>query len=295
MDNLKCIIKQFSEYQKRRNLSSTTITQYATLLNKFAESVGDVSVSDLTKHDANDFLDGFSTQSDATRAQRACIMRAFFQWAHDEELTERNLGASIIIPKQEKKEIDVMTEVNAMEVLSKAYDTYKKGGVYGLRDYLIVLLFLNTGIRRQELLTITAEDVDEPGCRVLIHGKGSKQRFVYIDANTVELIRTYCKLNSIENGAIIFNISVRSVNRIINKYMEMADCKKHGRSAHGLRKRFATSAYKETLDIYSVSKALGHSTIVTSERYVQVAQDEIRKAFNAVKFKIESENNNENN
>jgi integrase/recombinase XerC len=157
-----------------------------------------------------------------------------------------------------------------------------------MRDIAIMYLFLGSGIRRDELCNIELTDVDLSERVVLIHGKGNKERYCYFSEGVAGVLSEYINhhrksLKKHEESAMLFlsqqstRISLRAINDIVDKYLEASNLKEHGRSAHGLRKSFATTLYENTRDIYLVAAQLGHNGLGQIKRYVGVGND-VRQA-----------------
>ncbi len=278
------IVADFSAYQRRRNLSENTINDYATLLTCFVEKVGEGTV---TKKAINDFLDLFVGQSQCSRAKKSCILRSFMTWAFAEDLVSRDFTAYIPVPKAEKKEVSVLVQDEATNVLREAYKSFKKGASSGYRDYLAIYIMLHTGVRRAELVGLKASDVREADMNLLVNGKGRKQRLIPISSELISLVQSYIIEESISGSDRLFPITERTVDRLVNKYMERAGVKKASESAHLLRRTFATLMYNQTGDIFAVSAVLGHANVTTTQRYVKENATAMRNATSSVNFDLE--------
>lgn len=152
-----------------------------------------------------------------------------------------------------------------------------------------------TGIRREELTNIMLTDINFSNSTILIHGKGNKQRKVYINDNLRPILSEYVlshrsALNSASTSRYLFpsikseHASVGTVNNIINHFFDEAGIKQRGISAHILRKRFATTVYNNTNDIALTSKMLGHSSPSVTMRYVSIDENNMRNAAVAVNY-----------
>lgn len=194
-------------------------------------------------------------------------------------------------PKVPEKEPDVLSGEEKAEILRCCADPKNsKGAKTFFRNYAILHILFSTGMRREELVSLKLEDLRLEDNSILIcKAKGGKQRMAYFSDATrgilseyVEAYRSLFKCSAQSQylfmGTASEQLDLSAVNRIVNKYMTIAGCKKAGRSVHSTRKRFATDAYDNSHDIYAVANIIGHSNIKTVRRYVK-ADAERNKAI----------------
>lgn len=287
---------QFLEAIKADGKSKCTIEAYRLDLKSFCEFFCNVDINTIKYADLREWVNnmeqkGFSAN---TRARKISAVKSFFRYLNKMEIIDRNSADGLEIPKLEKKQPIVISNDAASELLLHAKNDGGNEMLY-FRDYTIMAVFLFTGVRREELTNITLQDVDLSNNSILVHGKGNKQRNVYINdslhAILCEYINVYRgKIKTSKNSDFLFpstnskHICVRSVNNIVNKFFESCGIKEDGVSAHILRKRFATSLFQNTRDIALTSKMLGHSSPAVTMRYVVVDEDSMRNAANCVNF-----------
>lgn len=169
------------------------------------------------------------------------------------------------------------------ELLQSAYSCYHLGGRQALRDIVVLELLFSTGLRVSELCSLSKEtfQLDRNGLRLLINGKGRKERIIQI--TTPELLRIlqiYCNEYCEEiqkQGAILYNqrgrpISTQSVRRIIMKHLQRTHTTCHV-TPHMFRHTFATSLLEAGMDIRYIQSLLGHSSISTTQIYTHVAAE----------------------
>lgn len=236
--------------------------------------------------------------SASSRARKIAAVKSFFRYLFKMDFIDKNPADGLTLPKQEKKQPKVITEQQASNLLEmrleKPIDGQNKSALW-FRDYTILAIFLYTGIRREELTNICLSDVDLEKRQILIHGKGSKQRFVFINDTLTAILSEYLatyrqQIKTAETSKYLLptgkqdKMCVKTVNDIINKAFEMAGIKEQGISAHILRKRFATSVFQGTGDIATTSKMLGHSSPTVTMRYIVIDEQNMRNAANAVNF-----------
>ena len=166
------------------------------------------------------------------------------------------------------------------DLLQSAYDNYRPGSRWILRDIVVLELLFSTGLRVSELCALSKETflLTDSGLRLLVNGKGRKERIIQITTpELVHLTKIYDNEFSKEiqnQGAILFNqkgrpLSPQSVRRIINKYLKRIGVSSHV-TPHMFRHTFATSLLEAGLDIRYIQSLLGHSSISTTQIYTHV-------------------------
>lgn len=159
----------------------------------------------------------------------------------------------------------------------------------GIRNKAILSLMVNTGLRVSEVSNLKANDINlKEGKLRVIEGKGSKDRDLIIgNKQALELLREYNRIRpksnyfftSLEAGNEGKQVSVRYLQTMIKRYSQRAGIEKNV-SPHTLRHTFATEFYRETKDIETLRKILGHSDISTTQIYVTLANIDVEKAMN---------------
>lgn len=293
MDNF---ILTFIEALKADGKSKCTIDAYRLDLNGFYAFFSEKNITDIRYIDLREWANSMENKglSAATRARKISSVKSFFKYLFKMEIVDRNPTDGLEIPKLEKKQPIVISNDDASELLFHAKNDGRSEMFY-FRDYSIIATFLFTGIRREELTNITLNDMNLENDTILIHGKGNKQRIVYINETLHAILSEYIKIyrnriKKAKDSIFLFpsscseKVSVETVNNIVNKFFTSAGIKKKGINAHILRKRFATSAFDATHDIMTVSKLLGHSSPTITERYVAINEEYMRNATCAVNF-----------
>lgn len=158
-----------------------------------------------------------------------------------------------------------------------------------LRDYLILNLFLFTGIRRAELIALTSSAILVNQKMIRVRGKGRKTRLIPVSIHLVELIEKYMILvkekTSFDLTESLFytskgnKIYPKFVHNIINSYISKVSTKRK-KSPHILRHTFATQLLKKDADLNSVKELMGHSAISSTERYTHYNIEELKKVYN---------------
>jgi len=177
----------------------------------------------------------------------------------------------------DKKEV-----TSLLEIPNKRYKN-------GKRNKAILSLMVNTGLRVSEVSGLKNKDINiKEGKLRVINGKGSKDRDLTIgNKQTLELLREYNKIRpkgdyffiSLEQDNTGKQLAIRYLQTMVKSYSLRAKIQKNV-SPHSLRHTFATEFYRETKDIETLRKILGHSDISTTQIYITLANIDVEKAMN---------------
>ena len=221
--------------------------------------------------------------SASTRARKLSAIKSFYKYltVRTKQLTE-NPVADLEYPKLRKSLPKYLTMEQSAALLRSV------SGQNEVRDYAILMLFLNCGIRRSELVGLNITDVYEDRIRVI--GKGNKERFVYfgtpcrkaIDAYMVERNKKVLTDNRALFGSRNGNrISVTAVHRLVEKALMQAGLDSTQFSAHKLRHTAATMMLSGGVDVKTVQEVLGHENLNTTQIYTHIENTELKIAAEA--------------
>lgn len=219
----------------------------------------------------------------ASRARKLSSIKSFYKYltVRTKQLTE-NPVADLEYPKLRKSLPKYLTMDQAARLLGSVSGPNEK------RDYAILMLFLNCGIRRSELVGLNITDVYEDRIRVV--GKGNKERFVYfgtpcrkaIDAYMAERTQKVLTDNRALFGSRNGNrISVTAVHRLVDKALLQAGLDPTQFSAHKLRHTAATMMLSGGVDVKTVQEVLGHENLNTTQIYTHIENTELKIAAEA--------------
>ena len=219
----------------------------------------------------------------SSRARKLSAIKSFYKYltVRTKQLQE-NPVADLEYPKLRKSLPKYLTMEQCSRLLSSVSGTNEK------RDYAILMLFLNCGIRRSELVGLNVTDVYEDRIRVV--GKGNKERFVYfgtpcrkaIDAYMVERNKKVLTDNRALFGSRNGNrISVTAVHRLVDKALKQAGLDSTQFSAHKLRHTAATMMLSGGVDVKTVQEVLGHENLNTTQIYTHIENTELKIAAQA--------------
>ncbi len=221
--------------------------------------------------------------SASSRARKLSAIKSFYKYltVRTKQLTE-NPVADLEYPKIRKSLPKYLTFEQSASLLQAVSGQNEK------RDYAILMLFLNCGIRRSELVGLNLTDVYEDRIRVV--GKGNKERFVYfgaacrkaIDAYLVERNQKVLTDNRALFGSRDNNrISVTAVHRLVKKALLQAGLDSTQFSAHKLRHTAATMMLSGGVDVKALQEVLGHENLNTTQIYTHIENTELKIAAEA--------------
>ena len=255
----------------------------------FVGSITTSEVFDFLSYLANDRpLNPDSTYTEygiepSARSRKLSAIKSFYKYltVRTKQLQE-NPVADLEYPKLRKSLPKYLTISQASALLQAV------SGQNAKRDYAILMLFLNCGIRRSELVGLNISDVYEDRIRVI--GKGNKERIVYFGSACHKAIMAYMeernKMVLTDNRALFGSrngnrISVTAVHRLVEKALLKAGLDATQFSAHKLRHTAATMMLSGGVDIKTVQEVLGHENLNTTQIYTHIESTELKLAAEA--------------
>lgn len=219
----------------------------------------------------------------AARARKLSALKSFYKYLTVRtKLLEENPVADLEYPKLRKSLPRYLTMEQSAALLKAA------SGENQRRDYAIIMIFLNCGIRRSELVGLNLTDVYEDRLRVI--GKGNKERFVYFGTACKKAIDAYLEERNkkvLSDNRALFGsrdnnrISTSAVHRLIKKYLLIAGLDQDSFSAHKLRHTAATMMLSGGVDVKTVQEVLGHENLNTTQIYTHIENTELKIAAEA--------------
>ena len=292
------------------NKSPNTVKEYNYDLNRFLKyimfhlgitsekNIDKIDIHDLTLDDMNKitlddihsylfFLTNKFQSKPATRARKAASIRVFFKYLSQKGLISQNPAMNLETPKLGKRIPKYLSLDDSKKLLAVADSEDDRNRE---RDYAILTLFLNCGIRLSELVGINIKDIDFSENKLNVIGKGNKERTIYLNKSCVNSINSYLSVRpktGIKKGSedALFlserleRISNRTVQHIVKQELLKAGLDTNKYSVHKLRHTAATLMYKYgNVDIRALQELLGHESISTTEIYTHVDNEQIRNA-----------------
>ena len=293
------------------NKSPNTIKEYNYDLNNFLKfilvhfkmtdkkdfkeiDIHDMSVSTVEKITLEDihaylfYLKNNFNSKAATRARKVASIRVFFNYLCNKSgMIDKNPAQNLETPKQDKripKYLSLDDSKKLLEAATNVDDRNKE------RDFAIITLFLNCGMRLSELVGINFKDINFNDCKLSVIGKGNKERTIYLNKACMNAINSYIAVRprdgvkSDSRDALFLSerkerISNRTVQYIVKQELQRAGLDTNKYSVHKLRHTAATLMYQYgNVDIRALQELLGHESISTTEIYTHVDNSQVRNA-----------------
>lgn len=221
--------------------------------------------------------------SPTSRARKLSAIKSFYKYltVRTKQLDE-NPVQDLEYPKLRRSLPKYLTLEESERLLKSV------SGPNSQRDFAILMIFLNCGIRRAELVGLNLSDVYPDRLRIV--GKGNKERFVYMGTACRRAIDLYLpvreKVELSDNRALFGSrdrnrISVSAVHRLVKKHMLAAGLDASQFSAHKLRHTAATLMLSSGVDVKTVQEVLGHEHLNTTEIYMHIESAELKIAADA--------------
>ncbi|MCM1363615.1 MAG: tyrosine recombinase XerC [Faecalibacterium sp.] len=250
--------------------------------------IDDTYIEKLTLTDIHGFLaycNGDRKNSSVTRARKASSIRGFFKYVSDKMGYISSNPATQLQVSPSKKKLPKYLTLEQSQQLLQAVDGDNK-----LRDYCIITLFLNCGLRLAELVGLNLSDFNLNTKTLIVTGKGNKQRMLYLNKACVDSIKAYLAVRPVEGlrgddrNALFISRLKKRMGRQAVQLMVYDNLKKIGLdgnhySVHKLRHTAATLMYQYgDVDVLVLKDMLGHENLSTTEIYTHVENKQLREA-----------------
>ena len=223
----------------------------------------------------------------ASRARKTSTLRIFFKYLSVQTHQLDNNPAELLeSPKVKQALPKHLTLEDSLELLNSVEGPYKE------RDYCILTLFLNCGLRLSELCALNLSSISGDGTLTVV-GKGNKERMVYLNSACLDAIAKYLAVRpnegvpATDKNALFISrnkrrISPKTVQHIVKTYLEKSGLGNMGYSTHKLRHTAATLMYQHgNVDIRVLKDILGHANLGTTQIYTHVSNTQIKQAVDS--------------
>jgi integrase/recombinase XerC len=264
-----------------KNRSTATIRAYQTDIQQFISFLHAISVSacapqDVTKVDILEYF-SFLSKKDLTgvaRARKLSAIREYFRFLEGIGEIEKSPTNGVETPKREKNGRQVLRSDEYTKMLSLAGANP--------RDYAVLQVFLQTGIRVSELANLRREDIDFIKPAITVRGKGSVEREIVLEKKGVHALKSYLAVRPESVSKRVFlnyqgdPISERGIRKLVVKYRKEAGITKKA-SCHTFRHTFATCKAEKGVPAYQLQQWLGHANLNTTQIYIHLGKQNARK------------------
>ena len=259
-------------------------------------SIKHLTIDDVSKIRTQDIVDFIAyarndrKNNSSTRNRKLSSIKSFFRHVHNKKhYIDKNPAEDIDGIQNSKSLSKYLTVEEAVRLLEAVNsDTESKTRQ---RDYSIIALFLNTGMRLSELVGLNLESFDPEITSVRVLGKGSKERIIYLNNAARDAVISYLRLRLdpryIRTSDHAFFLSTRqqrispkTVQWMVNKYLQLAGLGAKGYSVHKLRHTAATLMYQSgKVDIRVLKDILGHEQLNTTQIYTHLVSKNLEEAM----------------
>lgn len=296
MENLKLFFK-FLKIEKNSRADKSILLDAKKFNETYVnlEPVGITFIRNITTDNLTEYF-RFSTDilrnSPSTKNTKIVIIKAFFKYLLiQEECVDKNVSEKIELPKLGRKDLVYMNLNEIKKILTLVKNQVGNNTVTNKRNFLVMSLFLNNGLRKSELQGIDLKDIFLDEDYINVKGKGNKARKVFLNQMVHKSLKDYlierdtiCNdINDKDKEALFisekFNrISCSAIDNLVNKYVCKAGITKPI-SVHSLRKSFAMMQYKSGCDLKTLQELMSHSSMNTIQSYIRSDEESMRKAI----------------
>lgn len=287
------LIQAFTQYLKiEKNASVHTVKFYLDDLEAFLTFLnkeGICSLSDVNQQLIRLFLTELYERKLSRRSvsRKISSLRSFFRLMEREGQVDMNPFMAILLPKKDHP----LPEFLYVEELDRLFSASDLSTPAGQRDQALLETLYATGIRISECQGLKLEDIDFSIGVMLVHGKGSKDRYVPFGQFAQAALEAYIKdgraqlaaKHKEETSAVFLNarggpLTARGMRMILEKLVESAALTVH-LHPHKLRHTFATHMLNEGADMRTVQELLGHASLSSTQIYTHVTKDHLRRVY----------------
>ena len=285
MKAINLVVEDFlSVIKSTKNLSDKTITAYRSDLMDFVNTVGPGPLKENTILNYVQKLSQVRRLKDSTITRKLVVLKMFFEYAHFHNYIHQNYFLLHSFKFKREKQLPRTLAVKettrllncAASKAATATTTFARWKT--LRDLALVDVLISTGIRIAEASNISTPDIILSERTILIHGKGRKQRLIYIScpqtwANLMQWLKIRQQLVA-DTDMVFVNrygnqLGIHGIEYIYNNLKRESGINTKS-TPHYLRHTFATNLLANGADLRSVQEILGHSSVSTTERYTEV-------------------------
>jgi integrase/recombinase XerC len=278
----------YLKYEKR--CSSHTILAYQHDLSQFGEFfsqlAGELDVKKVNRKIIREWVVQLMEEKQSPRSVRRKIstLKTFFKYLMKMEVLESTPVVDIPLPKVRKKLPFFVEENNLHHLLD---DGFFPESFSGVRDKMIIAMLYGTGIRLNELLTLTEDRIDLDQCQIKVKGKRNKERIIPFSLSLRPQIVEYLQMKEKVFGDITHEFIVtdkgepayeKLIYRVVTSYLTIVT-KLDKRSPHVLRHTYATHLLNKGADLNAVKELLGHANLGATEIYTHTTFEKLHTIY----------------
>ena len=273
------LLESFMASMQIQGRSEKTIRRYRALIGKFME-FAKAPTRRISVYHVRNWLAAEKNRGimDSTLEGNRQVLSSYFGWLFREGLIERNPVCNVGAIKVPRKQKETFTDVEMSKMMAACRT---------LREKALVSFLATTGCRVSEMVELNRDQVDLKNQEVVVHGKGDKERTVYFDSVTANLLERYLRRRKDREDALFIGqqisrekperLQAGGVRVLLNRIGKKAGVAHV--NPHKFRRTLATEMARHGMPIQTVSRLLGHEKIETTMEYVMMKPDDIRNDY----------------
>lgn len=267
-------IDAFTKHLLTERYSPLTIDQYDRVLNKFVDTIGVKTVTNLSEKTLAKYRTQLQKDDTSTKTKnlKIVILRSFIFWTNQQLLTA--------IPLERLKTFRDTNKKQPLSLISREELERFLAPTADHEEDLITNVLSATGLRLAELTNLRLKQISE---EFQIIGKGAKPRTIFLPTNLVEQIKQYANQKGRLPESPVFQITHRTIQRRLKQRAEKLGLSQE-MTPHKLRHLYATHLYENGADLRTLQEILGHSSISTTQVYTHVNTEKMRDTINRFRF-----------
>lgn len=299
MNKYDDITNEFIEHiRSTKNLSPKTTTAYFSDLKDFNHYVCNEEINGETVVKYVSYLMDTRRLADSTINRKLIVLKMLFAYLHQKGYTDKNHYFDIFKFKRGKRLPKTLTKKEVCAILDCVNKRFEQSNTEtakwkNARNLALIDILICTGIRIEEASNISLSDIITSEHTILIHGKGRKQRLIYVScqetwSNITQWIKLRERIN-IHTDKLFVNrygnkISIHGIEYIFRNIKQQTRINNKS-TPHCLRHTFATNLLANGADLRSVQELLGHSSVSTTEIYTEVSIKRKRQVLNKYNYR----------
>ncbi len=292
---MEFLSKFINHLQATKNLSDKTLSAYRSDMRQFFAYEQDILHLNICSYVS--YISSGLKLKDTSVRRKIITLKIFYSFLIDTEIIDRSPFTKLKFRFKQERKLPKTLAVKDISKMLNYFDAidYDKLTTFAkfeyIRDAALIDLLISTGIRIGEAAAITLNDIIISERTLLIHGKGRKQRLIYISSPiTWSRIMTLLKAHKPTSDNHLFvnryykPISIHGIEYIYKKYLKKAKISTHS-TPHYLRHTFATNLLANGADLRSVQEILGHASVATTQIYTEVTTQRKKQVLNKFNYR----------
>jgi len=274
-------VQKFMEAKRAQRLSEHTLSDYRNTFRRFTNFLGeDAEIQHIDDTTIAQFLAHDTTVSKKTTLNYHTGLSSLWSYLTMHQYTDQNIVRLVERSRPEKREIIPFNRQDILALLTVAEETDQS-----LRNRTIILLLLDTGIRASELCNLRLRNIDINNRKVVVYGKGDKERRVVFSRTTKDAIEKYLASRKLDhrrerNASLFVTFHGNAFDRcglgqILDRLAARASV--YPNNPHRFRHTFAIQFLRNGGNIYTLQYILGHTTLDMVKRYLAIAQMDVER------------------